>query len=103
MGFPRINPQVLVGDPDSCSPLFRDTLHNIHAITPSGDEATRILLEAMFDRLMDQLSLIKAERKARGYLGNSNMPDNIFDTGKQFLLQRKKHKVTMHLLQTSSG
>ena len=21
MGFPRINPQVLVGDPDSCSPL----------------------------------------------------------------------------------
>ena len=70
---------------------FRDTLHNIHAITPSGDEATRILLEAMFDRLMDQLSLIKAKRKARGYLGNSNMPDNIFNTGKQFLLQCKKN------------
>jgi len=25
VGFPQINPQVLVGDPDSCSPLFEDS------------------------------------------------------------------------------
>jgi len=66
---------------------FRDTIHNVHAVNPGGDEATRILREAMIDRLLNQLSLIESERKARGHIANANMPDKIFATGKQFLPQ----------------
>src|SRR5882762_6427264 len=36
---------------------FRDSIHNVHAVNPSGDAATRVLREAMIDRLVNQLSL----------------------------------------------
>lgn len=60
---------------------FRDTFHNIHIANPAGDEATRLLREAMIDRVMNQLSLIEAERRRRGHVASANTPNNVFNTG----------------------
>jgi len=61
---------------------FHDMVQDIRAVNPGGDNATTILREAMLDRVLNQHSLIEAERKRRGHLANANAPENTFNTGK---------------------
>jgi len=63
---------------------FRNILHNVHGVDPCSDKATIIFRSAMVDQGVNQLGLIKAERRRLGHLANIGSQKNIFNSGKQF-------------------